>query len=479
MVSLRGSTRPWYTVNRVETRMFNGVEFCDYPNPDNVTKLDHGALPMIADFHKYGIRLDVPHLNQMSHDLGNQLSDIEYESSTILGSYQDSNGKGVRTPFKITSPDHVSRLLFQYLKVQGMDLVPMTEKGARFATGDDILGLYKNRHPVIPMILEHRGLSKLKGTYTDALPLLVDLDSRLHTTFNVTVAATGRLSSSNPNLQNIPIRTKLGKLIRKAFIPRPGYVLVSCDLSQIEMVWAAHRSQDPTMLEVFRLGQDLHARTACIVFLLDYAYISALTKKIESKTATPAEVQEYAYFKQFQRLPCKSTGFGVLYGQTEQGLRDTLLGEGMDMSLELCKDFIENKFFGAYPGLKVMLEGDYTFVKKYGMSCDNFGRVRLVPQAKSSLKWLISEGVRQAGNHPEQSDAQATIKLAMASLTPIYRRERDIFPLLQIHDQLIFEVPEQKAESWAQTTRYEMENATPLSIPTRASSDIGNSWMEL
>jgi DNA polymerase I len=459
--------------------MFAGVEFCDYPNPDNVTKLDHCCLPMISDMHKYGIRLDVPLLQGMSKDLGQQLEDIEYESSTILGAYQDVSGKGVRKPFMITSPDHVSRLLFVHLKVQGDDEVPMTEKGARYATSDDILGLFKKRHPIISLILEHRTISKVKGTYADALPLLVDSDSRLHTTFNAVQAATGRLASSNPNLQNIPIRTEIGKLIRAAFVPRPGYVLVSSDLSQIEMVWAAHRSQDPTMLEVFRLGQDLHSRTACIVFNLDYGYITRLTAKVDGKTASPEEQKEYKFFKSFQRLPCKTTGFGVLYGQTEQGLRDSLMADGVDMSLELCKDFIDNKFFGAYPRLKDMLDRDYSRAKAFGMIWDEFGRVRLVPQAKSSLKWLVSEGCRQAGNHPEQSSAQATVKLSMGELTPIYRKMGDVFPTLQIHDQLIAEVKESRAEEWAQTQRYVMEHATPLSIPTRASSDIGNSWMEL
>jgi len=463
--------------------MFGGVEFRDYPDPDNISRMDGQVLPMIADMHKYGIRLDVAHLNSMSTSIGQQLSDIEFESSVYLGSYQDTTGKGTRTPFKITSPDHVSRLLFNYLKVQGDDLVPMTEKGARFSTSDDILSLYKERHSVIPLILEHRELSKLKGTYTDPLPLMVDSDSRLHTQFNVTVAATGRLSSSNPNLQNIPIRTKIGKLIRKAFIAARGCVLVSCDLSQIEMVWAAHRSQDPTMLEVFRLGQDLHARTACIVFNLVYDYIMELTRRVEAKIATQAEVQEYAHFKQFQRLPCKTTGFGVLYGQTEQGLRDALMAEGVDFSLELCKDFIDNKFFGVYKLLRVMLEREGAHVRAYGLNWDAFGRVRLIPQGKSSLKWLVSEGVRQAGNHPIQSSAQGTVKLAMAELTPMYRKVMtgDVIcrPLLQIHDQLIFEVSEWFAEEWAGQKKYVMEHASPLSIPTRASSDVGNSWMEL
>lgn len=461
--------------------MWNGVEFRDYPDPDNVTRLDHAPLPMIADIHKYGIRLDVPFLQHMSVDLGNQLADIEYESSTLLGSYQDTTGKGTRTPFKITSPDHVSRLLFQHLKVQGDDLVPMTEKGARFATSDDILGLFKSRHPIIPLILEHREISKIKGTYCDALPLLVDSDSYIHTQFNVTQTATGRLSSSNPNCQNIPIRSKAGKLVRRAFIAPSGCVLVSCDLSQIELVWAAHRSQDPTMIDVFKRGQDVHSRTACIVFNLDYEHISQLTAKVETKQATKEEDKEYKYFKSFQRLPCKTTGFGVLYGQTAEGLQKSLIADGVSMSLELCQDFIDNKFFGVYPALRSMLERDYSRAKAFGMIWDAFGRVRLVPQAKSSLKWLVSEGVRQAGNHPMQSSSQGTIKCAMGELTPMYRAVKDRIcrPALQIHDQLIFSVDEGFAEEWAATVRQVMENATPLSIPTRASSDVGNSWAEL
>ena len=465
--------------------MYGGVEFCDYPNPLNANRIDTLALPMVHDMHRFGIRLDVPLLNSMSAELGEKLTLLEAAAQETIGNaYQDTNGKGVRTPFMITSPDHVSRLLFEHLKVQGDDPVPMTEKGARFATSDDILQLFSKRHPVIPNILEHRSLSKVKGTYADPLPLLVDDLDRLHTSFNVTIAATGRLTSSNPNLQNIPIRTEIGKRIRQAFIAEYGCVLVSCDLSQIEMVWAAHRSQDPTMMEVFHKGQDLHSRTACIVFDRDYDYIMGLSAKVDNETATPEEVKEWKYFKSFQRLPCKTTGFGVLYGQTAEGLQASLMSEGIDWALDLCEDFIVNKFFGVYKMLKVMLDRDYSRAMRYGLIWDDFGRVRLVPEAKSALKWIANEGTRKAGNHPEQSSAQGTIKLAMAALTPIYRALNGrnglvVRPLLQIHDQLIWEVSSWFAQEWAATVKYEMENATRLLIPVRASSDIGGSWAEL
>lgn len=465
--------------------MYNGVHFSpDRPDPDNITRIDLGALPLIGSMHYHGIRIDVPFLNSLSKRYHSTLDAIEFESRLVLGSYQDSNGKGVRTPFKITSPDHVSRLLFEHLKVQGLNPVPMTEKGARFATSDDVLQMFSKQHPIIPMILEHRGLSKLCGTYVDALPRLVDSDSRVHTTFNTTLAATGRLSSSNPNLQNIPVRSAEGKEIRRAFIASPGNVLVSNDLSQIEMVWAAHRSKDPVMMDVFFKKQDVHTRTACIVFGLDYERMMALKKLVDDeKGGTLEQQKEYKYFKSYQRLPCKTTGFGVLYGQTAEGLQASLVADGVMWSLEQCQKFIDESFFGVYKKLREMLERDYARAYRYGMVWDDLGRVRLVPEAKSALKHIRNEGARKAGNHPEQGGAQETIKLSMAELTPMSRELMaggDVcLPLLQIHDQLIWEVNRERAKDWAAEVQEVLVNATPLDVPVGVSSDIGETWKDL
>ncbi len=453
--------------------MYGGVHFSDWPDPENVRRLDHGALPIISDMHRHGIRVDIPFLRNFTVEIRARQQDIISRVGVELGDYQDSNGK-IRVPFSIGSPDHVSRLLFEHLCVQGKSAVPMTPKGKRYTTSDDVLERYTMQHKIVRLILDWRELDKLRGTYAEPLQLWADTNSRIHTQFNVTVAATGRLSSSRPNLQNLPSKG-FGKRVRDAFVSSPGKVLISIDLAQIEFCWAAHRSQDPTLLEVFRLGQDTHTRTACIVFNRDYETMMALTRLVDTKQATPEQEAAYKAFKNNERLPCKTTGFGVLYGQTAEGLSGSLASDGIKWSVELCQDFIDNKFFGVYKGLRTMLERDYSRAYRYGMVWDDFGRVRLVPEAKSVHKRIANEGVRKAGNHPEQSSATGTIKLAMAELAPICR-DLDVWPVAQIHDEILLEADAVIAEEFAALARSVMENASPLSIPVRSSSDIGETW---
>jgi len=462
--------------------MYGGVEFRDYPDADNIGIMDHGCLPMIADMHKYGIRIDVPFLQSLSQRIAAIKEDNETIVGALIGNYQYRNSKGSYEPFKIGSRDHLSQLLFEELKIQGDTPIPRTPKDKRYEVSEEILEPFRESHPIVPEIIEWHSVEKLRNTYTDTLPLMVDSDSRLHTSFNATVAATGRLSSSYPNLQNIPVRTKLGKEIRRAFIAGQNMALVSSDLAQIEMVWAAHRSQDPTMLSVFRKGEDIHTRTTCNVFGLDYPEMAALIKSVDDKTATPDQLSRYAYFKQFQRLPCKTVGFGVLYGQTPEGLQSSLASDGVHWPIERCTKLINVEFFGVYPGLLRMLERDWATVKRYALCWDEFGRVRLVPEAKSVLRHIREEGVRKAGNHPEQASAQGNIKLAMAELTDIYRRmnrSAPCRPLLQIHDQLITEAHRSITQDVADIQAEILRNAVILSIPINASSDIGNCWAEL
>ena len=455
--------------------LFGGVHYSDGPDPDNITVLDHNALPMIHDFHRHGIRLDVPFLHSLNSKIRGIQEEIEVETNIYIEGYQYRNPtKGSLEPFKIGSRDHLAQLLFEELKIQGDDPIPMTPAGKRFEVSEEIMEPFKDRHPIVSGLIEWHKVEKLRNTYAATLPLLVDNDSRLHTQFNATVAATGRLSSSNPNLQNIPIRSALGKEIRRAFTCPPGWDLVSCDLSQIEMVWAAHRSQDPTMLSVFNLGQDIHDRTTCNVFGYDYDEIQTLKKLVKSGLATPEQVQEFKDYSQFKRLPCKTVGFGVLYGQTAEGLQTSLASEGVFWTLAQCEDFIVNKFFSVYPELKTMLERDFRFAKRYAMICCEFGRVRLVPEAKSQIKRIMNEGIRKAGNHPEQASAQGTIKIAMARIMPLCRKlgEKVVKPLLQIHDELIFQVIKSFSIEFAELARLEMEAATPLTTQVRSSSDI-------
>lgn len=459
--------------------LFGGVHYADGPDPDNITVLDHNALPMIHDFHRHGIRLDVPFLHSLNDKIRGIQEEIEVETNIYIEGYQYRNPtKGSLEPFKIGSRDHLAQLLFEELKVQGDDPVPMTPSGKRFEVSEEIMEPFKDRHPIVPGLIEWHKVEKLRNTYAATLPLLVDNDSRLHTQFNATVAATGRLSSSNPNLQNIPIRSALGKEIRRAFTCDPGWDLVSCDLSQIEMVWAAHRSQDPTMLSVFNLGQDIHDRTTCNVFGYDYDEIQTLKKLVKSGNATPEQVAEFRDYTQFKRLPCKTVGFGVLYGQTAEGLQKSLASEGVFWTQAQCEDFIVNKFFSVYPELKTMLERDFRFAKRYAMICCEFGRVRLVPEAKSQIRRIMNEGIRKAGNHPEQASAQGTIKIAMARILPLCRKlgEKVVKPLLQIHDELIFQVIKSFSIEFAELARLEMEAATPLTTQVRSSSDIAERW---
>jgi DNA polymerase-1 len=461
--------------------LFGGIHYADGPDPDNITRLDHSCLSMIHDFHRHGIRLDVPFLHSLNSKIRGIQEEIEVETNIYIEGYQYRNPtKGSLEPFKIGSRDHLAQLLFEHLKIQGDMPVPMTPSGKRFEVSEEIMEPFKNNHPVVPGIIEWHSMEKIRNTYTSTLPLLVDSESRVHTQFNATVAATGRLSSSNPNLQNISVRSKIGKQVRSAFVATPGWDLISVDYSQLEMCWAAHRSQDAVMMEVFRLGQDVHDRTTCSVFGYDYSKIMALRKLVESKQATPEQVSEYANYKQFKRLPCKTVGFGVLYGQTAEGLQKSLATDGVLWSVEQCEDLIKNKFFAVYPGLRDMLEKDYRTVRRYAMIWDAFGRVRLVPEAKSQIKRIANEGIRKAGNHPEQASGSGSCKIAMARLTPIFRKfPGDARPLLQIHDQIIGEARKEISAEFAEIMREQMELATPLSIPLRSSSDIGERWSDL
>ncbi len=467
--------------------MWNGVEFRDYPDPANVWKLDASALPLISSMHHYGIRVDLLLLQTITSEIRARQIEIVAEVNHLIYPYQYSKQAKkttkavgsfyitVHEPFNIGSPDHCAQLLFSYLKVQGTDIIQLVDSGKRESTSDDILEPYA-KHPVVALILEWRELDKIRGTYAEPLQLMVDSDNRIHTRFNPTVASTGRLSSSAPNLQNIPIRTKLGKRIRDAFIAKLGCVLVSNDLSQIEMRWAAHGSADPTMMEVFHRGEDIHTKTTCGIFDYDYNWV------IAQETANPAW---YKKWKAEERAPCKNLGFGVLYGLTPPGLRRNIFNESngrIDWTEEKCAGFIA-KFFDVYPGLRTFMDLQYRRAQRFAMVWGAFGRVRLVPEGRSTVKRVRAEGLRKAGNHYEQDSAQGTIKLAMGELHPVYEEVHRggtwCVPLLQIHDEIISEVEKGMAVDMAAEISGVMSGASPLLVPVGSSSDIGERWGDL
>lgn len=464
--------------------MYNGVHFSlDGPDPANIRVVDHAVLPMISKMTTRGIRIDLPFLQNLDSRITTKQRELEASVPETLGAaYTDFDGKKYN-PFNIGSPDHVARLLFKHLQLAKPGEVKLTKSKKREASDDDALSLVEDRHPIVKTIQDWRELDKLHTTYTgpDCLQAKAGTDGRLHTQFTVTVAATGRLSSKAPNLQNVPTRTKLGKEVRNAFIASPGCVLVSNDLSQIEMRWAAHRSKDPVMMEVFWKKEDIHTRTACNVFKLDYANTMRITFAVEAGSATAEEAAWYKKFKQEMRMPCKTVGFGVLYGQTPEGLQSSLATEGVFWTLEQCQNLISVEFFGIYKYLRIMLDRDYAFAYRYAMICGDFGRVRLVPEAKSVHSWIREAGVRKAGNHPEQNSAGDGLKMGMAEINDVLLPDFDgyAWPLLAIHDELIHEVEKDCAEQFAFEVSTILENAVPLDVPVESSSDIAERWGEL
>jgi DNA polymerase-1 len=490
-------------------RLYNGVRFIDRPSPVNVRRLDFGALPMIQLFHQNGIRVDLPYLRQLQSDFTShhftriidgkeksfrgQLGIEEALMASIGPSYQDFH-KGSYQPFNVGSPDQVERLLFRHLKIQGTNPLPLTKSEKRASTSDDVLELYRDRHPACGLVLDWRELDKLLGTYVLPLQQWADSNSRVHPRFSVTTAATGRLAAFNPNIQNQPTRTVLGKMIRGAFIASPGNVLVANDLSQIEMRWAAHLSQDPLMMDVFFRDEDVHDRTACEIFGRDLNEISTLKKKVKSGVASIDEQRTYKYFTQFERLPSKTLGFGILYGQTAQGLLESIMlskdpnwtdeerrAFEQKWTLARCEELI-NQWYATYAKIKEWLELQYSRARRWGMVWDAFGRMRYVPEVYSVHKRIKNEGLRKAGNHGVQSSATGTIKLGMAELCPItelLNKGGVCLPLAQVHDEILSEVNKGQAKDYADVATDVLEHATPLSIPIRSSSDEGERWSDL
>lgn len=444
--------------------------------------------------HRNGIRVDLTLLKTLQAEFSARQSQLEWEIFEAIGSgYQDFDGKTYK-PFNIGSPDMVARLMFGHLLVQGSDRLKLTKSERRAEVPDEILEKYRDKHPSIGMISDHRKLGKLIGTYVLPLQRLADSNSRIHTKFSVTTASTGRLASSKPNLQNIPIRTREGKRIRECFIASLGNVLVSVDASQIEMRWAAHLSEDPTMMAIFHNEEDIHDRTACEIFGRDLAEITAIKKRVKNGSCTAVEEAIYKYFTQFERLPSKTVGFGILYGQTAQGLQESILNSKdpewtqeerlkfeAKWTLEEC-DKIIAQWYAVYSRIKAWMEMQFARTRRWGMNWDPFGRIRLVPEVYSVHKRIKAEGLRKSGNHPLQSGAQGTIKLSMAELYPLsdaFNSWGTCLPLLQIHDELISENDRASARDWADVSREVVERATPLLVPMKSSSDIAERWSDL
>lgn len=439
---------------------YGGVRVMDHPCPINVRRLDQGALPMIESYHRYGIQLDTEHLNTLT-------SVLVSEEESIRSKIKQSVGKDINW----NSGDQVSHLLYKELGLKSPVKMRFTDSG-REAADEEALSALKDQHEVVGFILEGRGATKLRTTYAEKLPLMIHPETgRLHTTFKYTRAETGRLTSEDPNLQNIPTRSDLGNEVRNGFVAGKDKlgrqcVLASIDLSQIEMVLAGDLSQDSLMCQAFRDGVDIHTLTALKAFNL------------------PDEAAKWPTFKKEYRLPAKTIGFGILYGQSGQGAQVNILANGGPFwTVAQCDDLIA-RWFRVYAGITSWMEDQYSRARRYGMVWDMWGRLRRIPEARSRISRVSRGGLRKAGNMPIQSSAQGMIKLDMAELMPVvgyYQSFPDVrcWPLLQIHDELIFELSPNIADEFCEWATGVMTSNIELSVPVRASSATAFRWGDL
>ncbi len=383
---------------------------------------------------KEGIDIDRQQLIQFGEMLTERISDCE----KLIFSYSGA-------PFNINSTRQLGELLFDKL---GLPPVKKTKTG--YSTNADVLEKLKNKHPIIPAIMDYRMLTKLKSTYADGLLKEIRDDGRIHTTFQNLVTATGRLSSTEPNLQNIPVRTDLGAEIRKMFIPKPGHVLVDADYSQIELRVLAHIAQDENMCQAFRSGMDIHTVTASQVF------------GTAAEDVTP-----------LQRRHAKAVNFGIVYGISEFSL-----SEDIGVSRHEAKEYIEN-YLANYRGVRRYMKNVVEEAREKGYTETMFGRRRYIPELKSSNFNVRSGAERMTLNTPIQGTAADLIKLAMIRVDEALRRH---FPearlLLQVHDELIVECPEKIAEDVAKLMSSQMEGVAQLSVPLFAEAKAGKSWYD-
>ena len=381
-----------------------------------------------------GVAIDADQLAQFGAMLAQRIADCE---SLIFGY---SGGA-----FNINSTKQLGELLFEQL---GLPPIKKTKTG--YSTNAEVLEKLKHKHPIIPAIMDYRMLTKLKSTYADGLMKVVCEDGRIRTTFQNLVTATGRLSSTEPNLQNIPVRTDLGAEIRKMFIPKPGYVLVDADYSQIELRVLAHIAKDKVMQEAFKAGMDIHTVTASQVFGVEPEQVTAL-----------------------QRRHAKAVNFGIVYGISEFSL-----AEDIGVSRYEAKDYIES-YLANYQGVRAYMKQVVADARECGFTQTMYGRKRYIPELKSSNFNVRQGAERIALNTPIQGTAADLIKLAMLRVDRALRENHpEAKLLLQVHDELIVECPEEIAEQIASLVSQEMERVADLSIPLVAEAKWGKSWFD-
>ena len=395
-------------------------------------------LHVLADMEQEGINLDKNFLNSLAKDLDNDIKNLE------LKIYKEAGEE-----FNIASPKQLGEILFDKLKLVDK---PKKTKTGQYSTAEDVLSYLAKDHEIIQSVLDYRGLSKLKSTYVDALPEQIEESTgRVHTDYMQTVAATGRLSSNNPNLQNIPIRTERGRQVRKAFIPRnEEYTLLAADYSQIELRIIAALSEESTMIEAFKNGEDIHASTASKVFNVP---LQEVTRE--------------------QRSNAKTVNFGIIYGVSAFGLSNQT-----DLSRAEAKELIET-YYKTYPKLRNYISEQIEFARENGYVQTVLGRRRYLKDINGSNAIVRGAAERNAVNAPIQGSAADIIKIAMIHIhKKLEEGNYKSKMLLQVHDELVFDIYKPELEELKTMIKTEMENAYKLSVPLDVELGVGNNWLE-
>jgi DNA polymerase-1 len=415
---------------RTELERVNSMKLMD--------EIEMPLISVLADMEMIGVLLDLSFFKTMSGELATRMAGIEKQVF-----------ESVSKPFNINSTQQLSDILFTRLRLEPPDKGKKTASG-HYSTSADVLEDLRGKHPVVDWILEHRELSKIKSTYVEALPAAVDSKTgRVHTSYSQTGAVTGRLSSSNPNLQNIPIRTEEGRKVRNGFIAEKGNALLSVDYSQIELRIVAHMAGDESMLAAFRAGEDIHSTTAAAVYGVE-------------KEAVTKDMRRHA----------KAINFGLIYGMSAFGLKNST-----DLTLAEAENFVK-AYFQKFPGVKKYLDGIRKLAAEQGYVETLLGRRRYFPalQSKSNMQMKNREE-REAINAPIQGTAADIMKIAMLKI-PSALRDAGLKGkmLLQVHDELVLECPREEIERTAQVVQETMANAYPMSIPLSTEARSGPSW---
>ena len=388
----------------------------------------------LYDMEQAGIQVEAEELKDYGDRLGSQIAALEQEIYALAGEV-----------FNINSPKQLGVILFEKMGLPGGK---KTKTG--YSTAADVLEKLAPEAPVVDKILEYRQLSKLKSTYADGLANYIRTDGRIHGKFNQTITATGRISSTEPNLQNIPVRMELGRLIRKVFVPKEGYVFLDADYSQIELRILAHCSGDEQLIRAYREAQDIHRMTASQVFHIPFDEVTEL-----------------------QRRNAKAVNFGIVYGISSFGL-----SQDLSITRKEAAQYID-RYFETYPGIKQFLDEQVEHAKENGYVVTLFGRRRPVPELKSSNFMQRSFGERVAMNAPIQGTAADIIKIAMIGVNrELHARGLKSRLLLQVHDELLIETHLEEVAEVTEILKTQMEQATELKVPLIAEVHSGQSWYE-